>query len=138
MKIVPVSLDPEEDRNNDGGHSMSARQFHNAFYDGFYAPYMSNPEYLLLVDTRDETSFLESHILGAEWHGRLSPGSEPDLSKFTLIILYDQDGSGIRDPESVMSQLQSRWKKARLDPVCIDGQYTFIDVIANLIKSPRN
>lgn len=122
LKTVPVPLEPEEDRNHD--HCLSARQFHNLFYDGFYAPYMSNPDYLLLVDTREETLFLEGHLLSAVWHGKLTTSSEichEVLKKYTLIILYDQDGSGIRQEDSIISQLQNKLKKERLDPVSIYG-----------------
>jgi len=125
LKTVPVPLEPEEDRNHD--HCLSARQFHNLFYDGFYAPYMSNPDYLLLVDTREETPFLEGHLLSAVWHGKLATSSEicyDDLKKYTLIILYDQDGSGIRQEGSIISQLQNKLKKERLDPVSIYGLQT--------------
>lgn len=119
LKKVPVPLDPEEDRNHD--HSLSQRQFHNLFYDGFYAPYMSNPDYMMLLDVREENSYLERHILSARWHGTLSLDSKPDLSKYTLIILYDQDGSGIGNQNSALNKLQVRLKKAQLEPFCICG-----------------
>ena len=122
LKKVPVSLDPEEDRNTD--HSLSARQFHNLFYDGFYAPYMSNPDYLLLVDVRDENSFLERHILSARWHGAFLSSDNSglhDLSKYTLVIIYDQDGSGIGNQDSTLSKFQTRLRKAQLEPFCICG-----------------
>lgn len=119
LKKVPVPLDPEEDRNHD--HSLSPRQFHNLFYDGFYAPYMSNPDYMLLMDVRDESSYLERHILSARWHGALSLDSKQDLSKYTLIILYDQDGSGIGNQNSALIKLQVQLRKAQLEPFCICG-----------------
>lgn len=116
---MPLPLDPEEDRNVD--HSLSARQFHNLFYDGFYAPYMSNPDYMLLLDVREENAFHERHILSARWHGAVNLDSKPELSKYTLIILYDQDGSGIGNPDSILNKLQTRFKKAQLEPFCICG-----------------
>lgn len=128
LKTVPVPLDPEETQDRDHDHCLSARQFHNLFYDGFYAPYMSNPEYLLLVDTREETAFLERHILSATWHGKLdsSHEREQELSRYILIILYDQDGTGIHQQDSIINQLRRKWKTAHLDPVCIYGRQTSI------------
>ncbi len=122
LKKIPVPLNPEEDRNKD--HSISPRQFHNLFYDGFYAPYMSNPDYLMLIDARDENSFLERHILSARWYGVLPLDNLQDLfnlSKYTLIILYDQDGTGIEDQDSNLFKLQAQLRKAKLDPFCICG-----------------
>ena len=60
LKTVPVPLEPEEDRHDDC--SISPRQLHNLFYDGFYAPYMTNPDYILLLDARDEATFLERRL----------------------------------------------------------------------------
>jgi len=80
---------------------------------------MSNPDYLLLVDTRDESFFLERHVLAARWHGNLL--FENDFSKFTLVILYDQDGSGVLNPNSIINQLINRMKLKQLDPIFIRG-----------------
>ncbi|XP_057370320.1 uncharacterized protein LOC130691389 [Daphnia carinata] len=118
LKKVPIPLDPEEGR--DKHHSISPCQFHNLFYDGFYAPYMSNPDYLMLVDVRDENSFLERHILSARWYGTLPLENLQDLSKYTLIILYDQDGSD-ENQDSNMKRVQTLLQSAQLDPFCICG-----------------
>lgn len=115
---MPIPLDPEEER--DKNHSISPCQFHNLFYDGFYAPYMSNPDYLMLVDVRDENSFLERHILSARWYGFLPLDNLQDLSKYTLIVLYDQDGSG-ENQDSNMNKVQTLLRNAQLDPFCICG-----------------
>ncbi|XP_043241442.1 uncharacterized protein LOC122391498 [Amphibalanus amphitrite] len=48
LKRTPQPLEP--DGETDG--FISARLFHNLYYSGFYAPYICNPEYLLLLDCR--------------------------------------------------------------------------------------
>jgi len=119
LKTVPVPLEPEEYKGHD--LSLSPRQFHNLFYDGFYAPYMTNPDYLLLVDTRDESAYLDDHILAARWHGHLPLEKLPDYTNYTLIILYDQDGRGITTEDSIIKHLLIRMKKNRLDPMAVCG-----------------
>ena len=141
MKTFPVPLEEEDDTDDRNSlHSMSTRQFHNLFYDGFYAPYMSNPDYLLLLDTRDEHCFLESHILSAQWHGNLLLDNDNDLNKFTLIILYDQDGCGSSlDENSVLIQLMNRMKEKKLDPIFIRGGFSRVEqflpymIVANVL-----
>lgn len=81
----------------------------------------------MLVDARDENSFLERHILSARWYGVLPLDNLQDVSKYTLIILYDQDGSGIEDQDSNMSKLEAQLRKAKLDPFCICGGITEIE-----------
>lgn len=138
---MPLPLDPEEDRNSD--HSLSPRQFHNLFYDGFYAPYMSNPDYMLLVDVRDENFYLERHILSARWHGLISADDKQGLNKYSLIILYDQDGSGIGNPDSTLNKLRTRFKNVQQEHFCICGgfiqiQRTFPYLIAsNVLGVPE-
>jgi len=82
---------------------------------------MSNPDYLMLVDARDENVFLNGHILSARWHGNIHFETENDFSKFTLIILYDQDGSGVLDQNSILHQLIDKMKLKHLDPIFIRG-----------------
>ena len=48
MKIQPNTLLPEQF----GGGYISSYQFYNQFHGGFCAPYICNPNYMLIVDFR--------------------------------------------------------------------------------------
>ena len=88
---------------------------------------MSNPDYVLILDTRDENSFLERHILTAKWHGAVQLDSINDLSKYILIVLYDQDGHGIFDEYSTIRLLREQLRKLKLDPLCLCGGLSTIE-----------
>ncbi|XP_059476137.1 dual specificity protein phosphatase 10-like [Neocloeon triangulifer] len=107
---------------------MPVKTLHNIFYDGFYAPYVRNPDYLLIVDMRaDENLFKQEHILTAKWHGnvdnlKLPPDAEKDpLQRYWHIILYDADGSSLGRPESDMRRLFRSLRDRKLEPCCLEG-----------------
>lgn len=122
----PKPFEPEEEAVEEGW--ISAKQFHNYFYDGFYAPYILNPVYMLLIDCRDEESYNRRHIVTAHWHGSLDMNDETlDLSQFSLIMFYDEDGSA---PEgSIIRNLQNDMAgtNVKLEPVIIQGGFAFFD-----------
>lgn len=121
----PVPLDDDLDAQTE---VLPVKTLHNIFYDGFYAPYVRNPDYLLLVDMRtDEAQFRLDHILTARWHGhvdglRLAAGAEKDpLQRFWHIILYDSDGSSVARPDSDMRRLCRTLRERKLEPCCLEG-----------------
>ncbi|XP_065342350.1 dual specificity protein phosphatase 10-like [Cloeon dipterum] len=120
----PVPLDDEPNP-----EVMPVRALHNIFYDGFYAPYVRNPDYLLIIDMRpDEKLFANEHVLTARWHGKveglheLPPDAEKDpLRRYWHIILYDLDGSSVGRPDSDMRRLCRKLRDRKLEPSCLEG-----------------
>jgi predicted protein tyrosine phosphatase len=120
----PVPLEDDLDSQTE---VMPVRALHNIFYDGFYAPYVRNPDYLLIIDMRSEEQFQHDHILTARWHGnveglRLAPDTEKDsLQRYWHIILYDSDGSAVARPDSDMRKLCRALRERKLEPCCLEG-----------------
>ncbi|KAG8230422.1 hypothetical protein J437_LFUL015443, partial [Ladona fulva] len=107
--------------------------FHNIFYDGFYAPYIRNPDYLLVVDTREKEGAYElSHVVTAQWYGHLSymkPKGETTvddddrLSRYCHVVLYDADGSGLKSEDSTLGRIAKFMKERHVEPLFLDGGF---------------
>ncbi|KAK2720445.1 serine/threonine/tyrosine-interacting-like protein 1 [Artemia franciscana] len=122
LKGLKLALLPIDDEFDNKPGLISARQFHNIFYDGFYAPYMTNQDYLLIIDCRDETTFLDQHVLTARWYGLISADEiTTALTRHMHIVLYDEDGSGIDEDQSPINKLFDKLQMLKLDPVCLIG-----------------
>ena len=61
LSIEPKSLTPEDLRYG----YVSANMFFNLFHAGFCAPYIQNPNYMLLVDFRTKEEYNDGHLLTA-------------------------------------------------------------------------
>lgn len=125
LKMDPVSLQLEEDECVQTERSISRRQLHNYFYDGFYAPYMTNPEYMLLLDVRHYDCYLQRHILSSRWYGHVPVNDE--LDKYIFIVLYDDDGSSLIETNSNLNQLKDQLTSRRLEFYIIDGGISAVD-----------
>ena len=67
---------------------------------------MTNQDYLLIIDCRDETTFLDQHVLTARWYGLISADEiTTALTRHMHIVLYDEDGSGIDEDQSPINKL---------------------------------
>ncbi|KAF4521614.1 hypothetical protein B566_EDAN006656 [Ephemera danica] len=145
--LVKSPIPLEDDEIYIGDALISLRSFHNLFYDGFYAPYVRNPDYLLLIDMRaDKRQFEQERILTAKWHANVpelqeSPlkqqkikldsqeglvveqkggGADP-LRKYCNIVLYDADGTSFTKPDSEIRQLCRKLRDRKLEPMCLAG-----------------
>ncbi|GAB6030685.1 hypothetical protein CHUAL_007539 [Chamberlinius hualienensis] len=130
----PKSFDPDENDASDTWGWVSPKQFHNYFYEGFYAPFILNPSYMLIVDARSENAFRKAHIVTSHWHGDTSlkeDGSSKvvDLQKYSLIVLCDQDGSA--DENSTVRRIQhvmcQKAPGSGLEPMIIRGGMDIIE-----------
>ncbi|XP_071442569.1 serine/threonine/tyrosine-interacting-like protein 1 [Hetaerina americana] len=104
--------------------------FHNIFYDGFYAPYIRNPDYLLIVDAREEEEAYEmSHVVTAQWHGRMAhfkamneaKEDKDKLTRYCHVVLYDADGSGINVEDSSVGRIAKILRELHVEPLFLDG-----------------
>jgi hypothetical protein len=127
LEKMPISLDCEPHADTRTGQ-ISLKKFHNMFYDGFYAPFLKNPLYLLVIDCRDEDAFSESHVAAARWHGHISLFNERnfDFVKFGVIIMYDYDGTGFSTPGTEFSKMYEHLKSRRFEPLVLSGGFEAI------------
>lgn len=127
-KPPPKPFDPDENEVSDTWGWVSSKQFHNYFYEGFYAPFILNPDYMLIIDARSEEAFHQTHIVTSQWHGHVPlQDSTLDLTRFSIIILCDQDGAA--DENSTVRRVQHYIirKNASLEPMIIRGGMEVIE-----------
>ncbi|MCL4168792.1 UNVERIFIED_CONTAM: hypothetical protein GTU68_041534, partial [Idotea baltica] len=105
---------------------------HNLLTDGFYAPFASNPRYLLLIDCRPEKSFCRSRLVTARSVSALQEGPAPE--KCYSVVLYD-DVPRTAPPspleEGPLSTLYHDFKRQRLDPLIVVGGWATIEIICS-------
>ncbi len=91
LQLKPQSLMPEELRYG----YISANLYFNLFHAGFCAPYIANPNYMLLVDFRSREEYDESHLVTAVHHDRFDWASVDysDLAAYSVVVFYDFDGT---------------------------------------------
>lgn len=100
---------------------------HNLMTDGFYAPYHSNPSYLLLVDCRAAKDFTKKRMARSRWHGTVQDNPPPYCS----IVLYDdipRATSPDKQDQSPLAQLYHKLKRLRLDPQVVIGGWQALEV----------
>lgn len=127
-KAPPIPFDPDENDVSDTWGWVSSKQFHNYFYEGFYAPFILNPDYMLIIDTRSEEAFHQTHIVTSQWHGHVPlQDNNLVLNRYSIIILCDQDGTA--DENSTVRRIQHCMirKDASLEPMIIRGGMEVIE-----------
>lgn len=119
VKIQPNSLLPESFC---GGY-ISAYQFYNQFHAGFCAPYICNPNYMLIVDFRSLEEYTESHVWTALHHSfiRWDMSTIKDLQRYSYIVFYDHDGTSAANVYSHISAIFSNLTAAMTDVSVILG-----------------
>jgi len=117
LKRTPQPLEAETEA--DG--FISCRLFHNLYYNGFYAPYICNPNYLLILDCRGERDYNRQHVMMSRWRGQQD--LEVDLSHFTTIVLYDDQSTGWEDASSELRATYDSLRGHKLTPVCVSGGF---------------
>jgi len=119
IKIQPNTLLPE----HFGGGYISAYQFYNYFHAGFCAPYICNPNYMLIVDFRTIEEYRESHLWTAIHHSfiRWDMSTLQDLQKYSYVIFYDHDGTAAANIYSHISATFAKLTAAGIDISCILG-----------------
>ncbi|XP_041485385.1 probable rhodanese domain-containing dual specificity protein phosphatase [Lytechinus variegatus] len=121
-------LVPQEVPKCDAGEDfVSAHEMYNSLNDGQRAPYLHDPQYMLILDVRDRGDYNESHITTArhstavdtEYDCLLSQGK---VDKFTMVIVYDQGSTTVTVDPTLASFVQ-RLKDANVDVLILSGGY---------------
>ncbi|XP_013392323.1 probable rhodanese domain-containing dual specificity protein phosphatase [Lingula anatina] len=101
---------------------LSTMEFYNMLMEGHTSPYLFDPHYVLIIDTREKEEYESLHIITAVHVTVLSESlMVSDFSKYVHIILYDKDGRTHCLTESPMSQLQMRLKD--FEPEVLEGGF---------------
>lgn len=80
---------------------ITCHELYNKLNDGVINPYIHDPDYMLLLDVRPQSSYLQNHILIAkQWNTvensmKWSLNSSGFLTEFTFIVIYDE--TSLRD-----------------------------------------
>ncbi|XP_071946947.1 serine/threonine/tyrosine-interacting-like protein 1 isoform X2 [Antedon mediterranea] len=101
---------PPDIQSKDG--FMNIHELYNAMNVGYSQPYIHDPYYMLILDTRSVKSYSNSHILTARKHTAIDTDFEChiDLGKllqYTMVILYGEVGTS-DDDDDVTQGLLSR------------------------------
>ena len=122
----------------------SARTLFNTFHAGFCSAYIQNSKYLLLLDFRNVEDWVVERVATSEHHDRLkfSDKGEDDtflivgdilivlysgLQDYSLIVLYDEDGTSVGNIRSPLRKAFVRMKASGLDPrILLGGIQTLV------------
>ena len=124
LKTQPSPLELAEDGVGEGVAAlvtMSPRQLHNVLFDGFYAPYMTNPDYLLLIDARpSRASYGRRRLLTARHHTDVDLDAV-GLARYVHLVVYDQDGAGVDRSDSTLAAVVRHLQRRRPEPCALLG-----------------
>ena len=123
LKRKPETLDIESELKKG---NLSLKSFHNILYDGFYAPYLRNPKYLLLIDARQEQDYNANHVITARWHGRINR-DDTDYTTYCQVVIYDDNGNGINTPDSSVKKVIENFTRKQFSPMYVKGGYSAIE-----------
>ncbi|XP_077999643.1 dual specificity protein phosphatase 16-like [Glandiceps talaboti] len=90
-------------------------EFFNQFNAELGYPFIYDEHYLLLLDTRTNAEYLESHLITARMHSAIYTEYNclleiGKLDAFSFVVLYDADGRGLEDESS---QLMKTYNEIR-------------------------
>ena len=75
-------------------------------------------------------------ILTARWHAAVALEHLPELKKFTMIVVYDEDGQDVLTPTSTIRQILDRLKDNRLDSAWLRGGISAVETsLAYMVTS---
>ncbi len=142
--MTPVPLIESEDV---GEGFLTSTQLYNSLNDGQLSPYLFDPSFMLIVDTRSLEDYCLQHILTAKHISELhNPKEVEPLGYYTMIILYDHKGLSHSLKDSVMGRTLDSLQSKRIYPFVLIGgfdlfhakhSYLCISAIPSLEKERR-
>ena len=110
---------PEE-----GEGFISISQLYNSMNDGQLSPYLFDPMYMLIIDTRCKEDYLSQHINTAIHVSELeSLMTRESLVEYTMIILYDNKGLSHSLKDSTLSTIFDVLREHKLEPFILVGGF---------------
>jgi serine/threonine/tyrosine-interacting-like protein 1 len=120
--LTPVVVTGWGDEADEG--FITVTQLYNSMHDGQHCPYMFDPTYMLIIDTRVKEDFLKKHIVTARWVGELNePMRLEELDAYTMIILYDHKGHSHNIKDSTLRQTLKELQAAGVEPFILVGGF---------------
>lgn len=104
---------------------ISPMQLYNSMNDGQLSPYMFDPLFMLIIDTRSMDDYQLQHISTAVHVSELSMSTnkiEP-LESYTLIVLYDHKGLSHSLLESALSKTVLAIQSQGIEPFSLAGGF---------------
>ncbi|PFX20695.1 serine/threonine/tyrosine-interacting-like protein 1 [Stylophora pistillata] len=109
---------------------LECPEFYNILNQAGKYPRLSDPNYLLLLDTRQRHDYSESHIITAKFAPRNDIGAflvpyEAELQTKEHVVIYDSNTFSLKDKNSTaLSCAKLMWDMGRKNPVkVIKGGY---------------
>ncbi len=114
---------PKPTENTEEG-LMTAVELYNHLNDGQLSPYLFDPSYILMVDTRSLVEYKKDHIITAVHYSNLeNPVLIQPLNNYTIIVVYDKNGLTYSLTDSPLSKRLEEYKQKNLEPYILEGGY---------------
>ncbi len=104
---------------------MTVGQLYNRLNDGQLSPYLLDPSYILILDARDKEKYTASHIITAFHYTELDTSDfiYEDLSAYTIILVYDDNGLTYSLTDSPLSKTFQKIKSKGFDVNILHGGF---------------
>lgn len=103
---------------------ITATQLYNSMNDGQLSPYMFDPTYMLIIDTRVKQDYMIKHIVTAKHVSDMSdPIKIEPLELYTMVILYDHKGLSHNIKDSTLGKTVSNLQAQGIDPFVLVGGF---------------
>ena len=103
---------------------ITATQLYNSMNDGQHCPYMFDPTFMLIIDTRVKEDFMKKHIVTARCASDLNePMKLEPIESYTMIILYDHKGLSHNIKDSVLRQTLKDLQAQGAEPFILVGGF---------------
>ena len=127
-----------------GVEFIEAQELYNVLNRGFKYPSVSDPLYLLLIDCRQESEYIDNHILTAKKavyneEGKFDVPYSCDIECTGLIVVYDQGSKQLKDGRNSPYTCASRlWAMGSRNPVkVLKGGYEKFSALYPFLRSEK-
>ncbi|XP_078362303.1 serine/threonine/tyrosine-interacting-like protein 1 isoform X1 [Oculina patagonica] len=123
---------------------LECTEVYNILNQAGQYPRLSDPNYLLLLDTRQRLDYNESHIITAKFAPRNDIGAftvppDAELQTKEHVIVYDNNTSSIKDKNSTaLSCAKLMWEMESKNPVkIIKGGYEEFSALYPFLRTQK-
>lgn len=123
---------------------LECTEFYNILNQAGRYPRLSDPNYLLLLDTRQMHDYSESHIITAKFAPRNDIGAflvphEAELQTKEHVVIYDSNTSSLKDKNSTaLSCAKLMWDMGSKNPVkVIKGGYEDFSALYPFLRTQK-
>lgn len=118
---LPVPCDPRPETDD---CTISISQLYNSMNDGQLSPYLFDPMYMLIVDTRPKEDYMAQHINTAFQVSEMEEHlKHQSAEEYTLIVLYDNKGLSHSLRDSTLSHMYDTLRAQKVEPYVLTGGF---------------